>query len=421
MSNGVNEQSAQLDVLDMGISNEDADLNLRSHNSARYPRFHFLRTFKGILFIIFFLLLIMIIFKLCRKQEIEQNLEVKLVTPETLESLCNLTTWKPNIFLNCTNMYNMPGNPPGTAYPQGLINTKVLIFTCLRWAVDAGMGFVLPRLASRNEINKIYFDHWENFNFLFDEDYLRQTIKEKCPQLSIINSDTEIVNRIVTKPGDFKRHSFGTYREHAANILQDSHFKDLDTTSIVIWENETLFGWIFDQDSFEIRQFFRNAIKFSPSIRVLSAKLVEKISSNFIGFHLRGEKDTYWNSYDIMVNQFLRSIPSNYSNVTTIYVSIGDFEVADRFRKDMTALSFNVMSKWTLASEDQILFNQINLLKFDQLAILDYEILMLADFYIGSGGSSFTYAVAYERGKGDISKCACDLGGPFVDPFKCCY
>jgi GDP-fucose protein O-fucosyltransferase len=350
---------------------------------------------------------------------------VSMPYTDSLRSLCDATIWRPGLYLNCTNILNLPGKPAGTANPQGTFNVKNAMQTCVRWAIDGGMGFIIPRLAIRSKIDLEYFDEWADFSFLFDEDHLRQTMSEECPQLKIYDYKHNVDKRIVAERRSFTYYSPGWYRYHTNMLLSESG-EDLNTNSIVIWENEPLFSWEFYKDGENVHKALYNAIKFGPSILAVGKTITAKLPSTYIGIHIRAEKDAAGFlgilNYDTQVRNFINIYKKSYPNIETIYAATGSNDIDDKFEHDISSqLGVTVITKWSLASKDDSLMEQLNQLRFDQLGIVDYEALRSSTYFFGMSLSSYTFGIAYERGNGNLTACNCHITGYFPSIFNCCF
>jgi len=343
---------------------------------------------------------------------------------DSLRSLCEATIWQPGLYLNCTNVLNLPGKPPGTGNPQGTFNVKNAMQTCVRWAIDAGMGFIIPRIAIRSKTNLEYFDEWADFSFLFDEDNLKQTMSEECPQLKIFDYKHKIDKKIVAERRSFTYYANGWYRYHVNALLNQSG-EDLGINSIVIWENEPLFSWEFYKDGNNVHQTLYNAIKFNPSILAVGKTVRSLLPSSYIGIHIRAEKDAEGFlgilNYNTQVQGFLKVYQKQYSSIKTIYVATGDQSIDERFRDEMSNLDAKIVTKWDLASSNNQLKDQLNQLRFDQLGIVDYEVLRSSTSFFGMSLSSYTFGIGYERGNGNLTECKCHITGEIPSIFNCCF
>jgi hypothetical protein len=331
--------------------------------------------------------------------------------PETysLKSLCDDTVWHQDVYLNCTDLAG------------GTFNIQNSIVTCLRWAIDAGIGMIMPKIATRVKDDPSKFrDSWMPYTYLFDENNLRERLSKECPQLILKETNYEPATRVFAEVISYKQYTRGTYRSHVSDLLT---FNGIDGVngSIVVVEANPLLGWLFNKERRLIHISLLDTVRFNPDISSLAKPIVAKLPEKFIGFHLRAEKDFPWYSYESIVTWFETSFQAKY--IKNIYVAVGSREVEERFRNSMNDLDIgiNVISKWTLASENTTLLSQMNSLRFDQIAIVDYEIMIRSNYFYGVGQSSFAYAIAFQRGNGTMTNCNCEIYDVPDPRFVCCY
>ncbi|RYE15023.1 MAG: hypothetical protein EOP34_04735 [Rickettsiales bacterium] len=350
----------------------------------------------------------------------EQEQEKVVLKPTfNLSTLCNNTKWTPNLYLNCTNLYNLPGNPPGTANNQGTVNLRNSIITCLRWAIDAGAGFVIPRIAIRSTYDNFLFDEWRNFTYLFDQEHLLEVMNQDCPQLKIVDYDFPYELRIATRPDLYQNFTEGMYRKRAFDLLAFKLY-DPNLNVTVIWD-ESLFGWNFHGDSKPVHMSLIDAVQYNRTLRSIAAALADKLLYKHIAMHLRWESDMQVISYRAQVDYLIYLLKNELQDYKTVYVSIGDREVEKQFRDEMETININVESKWTLALRDKMILDDLNTLRFDQLGVIDYEIAMRSTIFLGIGISSFSYGLAFQRGNGELVDCRCRILGEFNYIFVSCF
>lgn len=341
---------------------------------------------------------------------------------DTLKSVCAATKWQKNVYLNCTNVKQMMGWPRYTVNPQGAMNLRNSMLTCLRWAIDAGVGLVMPRIAVRATDDIIWFDHWDNYNFLFDENSLRTVIADECPQLKLYDPYLDVSIKVNSTAGGFTHYSPGKFREHIDSVVKNAP-NYTNETSIVIWENEPLFGWNSFLEGKNIHQTLFKAVNFRKDILDLSEKIIDLLPPKFIGFHLRNERDTGAYNYSTQVTPLVKMMKENFTDIKTIYVAIGTIEIEEQFRSDMKDLGLEVISKRSLIdkyNKDDLL-KELDNLQFDQSGVIDYHVLIKSHYFFGVGISSFSFGVAFERGKGNFEDCYCRLHGGVLGEFKCCF
>lgn len=341
---------------------------------------------------------------------------------DSLRSLCNSTIWRPGLYLNCTNKIRNPSRFEDHGDNWGTFNTRSALSSCVSWAIDGGMGLIMPLMAIRSEYDLEYFPQWTNISFLFDLENFRKTLHEQCPQLIVRNTFSEISTQIkAPMPKSFIYYTHGMYRKRSNQLLRMYNITPSVTNPVVIWENKPLFGWGFSNNRLSIHKALLGAFAFRVDVMVVSKVLSDKMTEPFVGFHLRAESDEPWYTYGELRDWCLYYMLNNYTKIKNVYVSSGDVEILDMFIKDLAAVNLTVISKWTLTNDDVELKSQLLAMEFDQVAIIDYEILKKSTVFLGVGQSSYSYAVAFERGKGYLENCGCHIRGQFGFAFRCCY
>ena len=351
----------------------------------------------------------------------ELRLKHEATYPDTLESLCSTTEWRSDLFLNCTNVKQLPGWPNISVNPQGAMNIRNSMLSCVRWAIDGGMGLILPRIAARYDKDIINFDHWEDYDFLFDMDMLRATLMQECPQLRLYDTYYQVEEQHNSTGLGFTHYEVGTFKRHIDDIVRDRNHTSNKT--LVVWENEPLFGWNFFKENKRIHRSLYRAVNFRKDLLVIASEVVSLLPPRFVAIHLRNELDTIAYNYTSQVTPLLDMMKNNFTDIDTIYVAVGTPKIEEKFRADMKTHGYNVISKLSLLNSQKKtdLLDRVNKLPFDQRGVIDFQVLLRAEYFFGVGISSFAYGVAYERGNGDLEDCNCHLHGIILGEFKCCY
>jgi hypothetical protein len=290
---------------------------------------------------------------------------------------------------------------------MGLNNARSRVQTCLRLAIDAGFGLILPSATIRDP------DHLERVDGdavplaeYWNTKYLQSSMKKVCPQLEIRDSDDRsgIQNVIEAKrrgfQTDLKQHTNGTFRQLMVTTFEDSDF-GLNTTTlsnrtVVSW-GDALFAWDYHTagETSTIKKALFQMIKYNQDLLDISSRVLkspELNHGNFIGVHLRGERDwpdSFGNKslqMDLYSNEIARlqetMIPSQ--QIRTIYVSCGDPEPIQSFRDRLEPLGYTVVDKWAILSDHPDLFAKLNSLAFDQKGIVEYAFIFLQTFQLFS-------------------------------------
>jgi hypothetical protein len=334
----------------------------------------------------------------------------------TLESLCESTKWQEAVYLNCTNLEK--NSTTTILRNMGVSNLRNTLVTCLRLAIDGGMGLIMPKIARRSDNNISDFSDWTDISFLFDIDNFKQQLGQKCPLLKLYDTDYPVENRVVVERYLAKEfYTPGTYRSYIDDLLESENINK----PVVIWEKEILFCWDFRYDGESIRNSLIDIVRYPSHLINISKTIANGIKGKYAGLHLRAESDAPWQDYKAQVDWFLRTLHTNYSSIDKVYVAVGSEELVKQFVVDMAKNGISVISKWSYLVNDNDLQAQINKLHFDQLAVIDYQVLLHSDYFFGLSLSSFAYSIAYDRGGGNIQNCKCHLLGRKEWLFECCF
>jgi hypothetical protein len=350
------------------------------------------------------------------------NGKALVVSNRSLQSACQSTTWRKNLYLNCTSEAKNEFGIRVSAQ-MGATNLKAMIMSCVRFAIDAGMNLYIPRVPIRLESDPAQFNLWTDLTYLIDVEYLKKQLQAECPQLGLYDVHLDIPNGImkpranVIPPPSVGK---GEYRSKIDEVLMSKNI-DLNTSvPTVIYDNEAMFGWKFNTEPV-IRQFLRKAVKYQDNLTSVGRRISNLINEDYIGFHLRVEHGWWHEDYVELTQTFLQTIKKNVPNIKTIYVAVGDINIENQFRTDMAKLGLSVVSKWQIAFKNQDVLDELSALTFDQRAVVDQEILERSVFFYGNGYSSLAYAIAQNRGDGNIDDCQCYLVYGLYYAFKCCY
>jgi hypothetical protein len=122
-----------------------------------------------------------------------------------------------------------------------------------------------------------------------------------------------------------------------------------------------------------------------------------------LSVHLRGENDwpdNFGSAEDQMrlYKEEIERIHLNHSaDGKVVYVSSGDPEVIETFRQFLHPLPVTVHDKWTLLANNYEVLGKVDSLAFDQKAIVEFETLVNAKYFLGPAMSSMSALIAYQR------------------------
>ncbi|KAK6344223.1 hypothetical protein TWF696_007865 [Orbilia brochopaga] len=334
-----------------------------------------------------------------------------------LSELCRETEWRPNLYLNCTEI------------AAGLFNQVNEIKNCIRMAIDAGAALILPSINERNS-SKLYSFHDEALRFRFghfwDEAYIIDQLERSCPQMKVLPSDeppiaeAKVVTVDAHRAPDFKEYlgyfdGTRTFRAFADKTVGEQNFTTIDFPIIL------RVTWTFlatnpenDPTGLDWRAWTELSLLLRPTEierqlvqRLTESQLLKKDS--YIGVHLRVETDAigkWWDNFDMQAAKNLKAIdvvakqyregPGNGEN-PYIFVACGDPKAIEKFKQLAAKRGYSVVDKWGILANDTESLSQLDTLSFDAKGLLDYAVLLNSYFFLGTLGSSFSYTVANMR------------------------
>lgn len=277
---------------------------------------------------------------------------------------------------------------------MGLNNARNRVQTCLRLAIDAGFGLVLPSATLRNDPEhlKVLNGTAVSLDEYWDTEYLRGTMQKVCPQLEIRKSDDRsgIANVIEARRRAYEtelwHYGVGTFRERMMEAFEESPDISFETVNpanatVVSWADPFL-AWDYHRasETMTIKKALFKIIKYNQKLLGISRQMLRNpqlSDRNFIGVHLRGEKD--WpdlaGSRDLQIELYAKGIErlqkEDPSQFKTVYVSCGDPEAIESFRARLAPLGLTTVDKWTLFAEQSDVMGEVNGLAFDQKAIVE--------------------------------------------------
>lgn len=333
-----------------------------------------------------------------------------------LRDLCANTTWRPGFWLHCHNS----AGPDHTSVIGGLNNARNRISVCVRMAIDAGLSLILPTVSVRSEAELFRLSQGSVCGRdLFNEEHLIEVLGEHCPEMEIRTCDDhshigafleaesrshfdwahskplpnipgtfdELINRSLSWRGDLN--DFG--RDYQVSFGFMDAFNGWNYSA----SNETL----------TLRKAMFKALEFNADVLEIGARVLESEGLSqglFYAVHLRGENDwpADWGTRDDQIRLYLEDIHATQAKgpeITAVYVSSGDLGVIDLMRSHPLAEGLNIVDKLGLLSNQPDILHRLEQLGFDSRAIVEYSVLVAADYFIGLTASTLSDLVAYAR------------------------
>lgn len=344
-----------------------------------------------------------------------------------IERACSLSKYKPNVYLQCDIM------------GAGMTTMFASVKTCLHLAFWLGTNLVIPTTPLRSQEN---LGEWEQIHMplgqWIDRDFMMQRIKSSCPKLkfALLNEKKQpsidvaaSVNLNPCEGGiDPICSPYGPYgADDATNPWKDrfeGYFSRIaaehpvEAGNVIV--NMISTGMMHNKtgDPYVERGFYElvHLLRTVPKIRMIIAQITDHMSSSpghmrpYFGVHFRAEGDAVaevdhgWSSPQEQLDNVLEYVqraqgilaPEETTNL--IYLACGDQDKIDMFRNSASILGYDVIDKWSIAkSISTKLVDTIDKLDFDHMAAIDFALLLVSNFFIGTGHSAFSYNIAHDR------------------------
>ena len=211
-----------------------------------------------------------------------------------LKALCGETKWRDGLWLHC---HSFCGENK-TSVCSGLNNARNRMQTCLRLAIDAGSGLILPSVMARTEENlRIDGGSAVCADAFWDMEYLGESLQEQCPQLKIRYCDNRTrIDNILEAP--FRSHTTephlnGSFHELVDSIIEEGNVTSTNDSSLVAVNfGDSYLGWNYTGagELGTIRKALFKALRFNRSLLDISTKILQspELSNGFIAIHFRG-------------------------------------------------------------------------------------------------------------------------------------
>lgn len=340
-----------------------------------------------------------------------------------LREQCQRTEWPDQIvYLQCGGM------------SAGLTTIMSQLKVCLKMAIDAGTGIILPAMPLRDssnlkEFNLMNSDAYLTYDEWFDGEFFKESIERACPQMKILHpskldKSVEVKHRwkldIEALPGykqfnsyfwigrPFKAFFDEQYlRMRQANFL-DPNRDDIKQgiTLISVDSHFLLYKITDDPTGGELRLWndLSHLIRFREAPRKIVNQLLAQLNQPFYGVHFRVESDTIWSSLDHQLGVDLDALDQAWAKYgktgakkPLVYLACGDQKQVEKFVLAGKARGWEVTHKWLLAQSNAETLKGINDLPFDFQGAVDMGVMVKSDFFLGITGSAFSSTIANVR------------------------
>lgn len=342
------------------------------------------------------------------------------------------TTWTPGLVFVCDNNSG------------GIGNIRNFILTCIRYAIEAGAtGLTMPSIQTRSEqrLADLFVGQRRPLSYFFDEEHFRASLTGACPQITIYDALKDVPGlrfddeRGVPQPEmitpnhfglrggcdqrDLNRHAdlFGG-RFHA--WLDERQAKaslpaiSLSTPKLVRFSWGVQWTYPVWRDGPEFASTFGGILRFQHALLQLGMETAHAMrqragdGAGFAGVHLRTENDalSFWPDFEAQRGAYLDKIGKLPSRSTTpgpvsgrgmVYLATGNATEAAKFASLAQKQQLGVVTKHQLLASHPDLRETLNGLSWDQQALVDFVVLLQADYFLGVSPSSFSMNVALKR------------------------
>ncbi|KAI1335607.1 hypothetical protein F5Y15DRAFT_428094 [Xylariaceae sp. FL0016] len=354
-----------------------------------------------------------------------------------LARLCAETSFIPGVVYICDNNSGGPGN------------IRNYILTCLRYALASGAtALVTPRIRTRSPSDPadLFAGGYQPLDYMFNRSHFAAGLAAACPRLALHDAleDVPGVSARAAREGlpperttlriaprdfgsragcdarDVNRHTDRFPEAFRAWMAERARDFGLAPTS---WENPlvvrlawgVLWDWTTWRDGPEFAATFGGLLRVREDILKVAEDLVRAMDGlarsmsgegrgvkgrerRYLGVHLRTEQDALaqWPSYEDQSRAYLREAERQGFAGGVAYLASGSETEAHKFATDaMEGLHLTVRSKFDVLQDTQL--TTLRAMSWDQQALVDFVVLLGADYFVGVSPSSFSINVALKR------------------------
>ncbi|KAI1083000.1 hypothetical protein F5B20DRAFT_442138 [Whalleya microplaca] len=354
-----------------------------------------------------------------------------------LQRVCAETTWVPGLVFICDNNSGGPGN------------IRNYMLTCIRYGISAGAtSLLLPRIRARAPDDPAsLFAKYQAFGYMFDAAHFRGALGAACPRMRVYDALQDvpgvsakarregrpvdgIIERVVPKkfgsragcdPRDQNRHTdrFGAaFRAWVERVPKELGVApaSAENPKLVRLSWGVLWDWEVYRDGPEFAATFGGLLRIREDILDLADVVVAEMrklaaaaastkgpgsgsaSGPFLGIHLRTEKDALkqWPSYENQSTGYLLEAEKQGYRGGMAYLASGSETESQKFgNQAMARLQLDVKTKYDLLEGRNL--RELKAMSWDQQALVDFIVLLNADYFVGVSPSSFSINVALKR------------------------
>ncbi|KAG9240319.1 hypothetical protein BJ878DRAFT_526763 [Calycina marina] len=328
----------------------------------------------------------------------------------SIQELCEAQRWDDTVVFSCHNLIG------------GIGNIRQEILHCIRYAIDAGAGIIIPVINKRSD-NKLsnLTSGTASMNYLFDEERFLSRIQNACPQMPIHRdvNDLKLLGP-VEKTEVFNVEKLPHWPLIPASTrARVEELKGREGQITLVPFERVWRYYRICYDSVDVANSFGNLLPLREDVYRLAAIILYELSSkydfpidqfyntakpalnSFLGVHLRTSNDMlpFWLTYEDQVAYYLSRICSSsaISSLPVIYVASGNATSIRKFSEELQKMPSpkSVLTKRDILSGDTL--QELDNLTWDQQALVDLLVLSRGAYFIGMADSSFAWLISHGR------------------------
>jgi hypothetical protein len=234
-------------------------------------------------------------------------------------------------------------------------------------------------------------------------------LQQHCPQMELrfCGNVSGIDTIVPTEPRHYSGTVYhkGTFGEMIASTLESAEIHSIDPAHpVAVSFGDAYISWNYtESNELLLRKSLFKILRFNRELLDFSEQILQspQLSQGFIGVHLRGEKDWpgEFGNRDEQMDAYIAEIErvNESRDIKIVYVSCGWKDAIGWFRAKLELRGYTVHDKWSLTADFPAMVAKLDALNFDQMAIVEYRVLVGADYWYGVLLSTMSALVAYAR------------------------
>lgn len=301
-------------------------------------------------------------------------------------------------------------------WKQEVCFCHILLFKL--WSTDNGyLGhFVVPEIVTRDEtdLSNLTTASTAPFTYMFNETYFKYSMSKACPKMKILNKLPDGYTTIKLTAADLTPETYfgrvithmDQWRPAFDNWLKTNRGSHQFINAAL---GTPLLNFPIHYDSEDFIYNFGRILQTRRQAQVMAANVLYNMRTKheigiqpigiqtnaYLGAHLRTAADAKkagWLSYAEQSAFYFVYAASR--GLKTIYVT-SESEPAATFKSDGEILGMKVLTKEDLLDEPER--KELKTMTWDQMALVDYEVLLRAKAFGGIDTSSFSWNIAQRR------------------------